>query len=153
VDRTTGGEVFNILISQKCAAQTDQTCVETNDGGTVSNLPLTGTMTDNNDGTYEYEFTAEELGEVTVSVMITAETGGALAVDWYTGYSFSTFVAEGREVPNFNFGSGEVGLTGAIDNASAKFSGKICAPTSEAYTISTKADDTVLLTIDATEFA
>ena len=85
--------------------------------------------------------------------MITAETGGALAVDWYTGYTSSAFVAEGREVPNFDFGSGEVGLTGVIDYASAKFSGKICAPTSEAYTISTKADDTVLLSIVDTDFA
>ena len=67
--------------------------------------------------------------------MITAETGGALAVDWYTGRNYDTFVTEARDVPNFEFGTGEVGLSGVTDNASAKFSGKICAPTSEEYTL------------------
>ena len=110
-------------------------------------------MTDNNDGTYGYEFIVEELVEVTFSVLITAETGGALAVDWYDGINYDTFVGEGREVPNIdNRGGKVIGLTGSSYNVSGKFSGKICALTSEEFTLSLRADDTAVFTIDGTTF-
>ena len=145
VPRTTGGEVPTFRVEEQCAiTATSSTCTPSG-GDSISDLPIEKLMTDNNDGTYSYKFFTTGGGatkDVTVTASVSILTGGALSVEyWDNKTRTGEPVGTGFEVPYQNFVNGVVGLSGIPDNASARWQGKVCAPTSETYKFYFRADD------------
>ena len=150
VARTSGGDSPIFRLEERCATSVSEVrCMPTNNGGTASSdFPIEGPMTDNGDGTYSYTFTTPAGGAneaLTVSASISVLTAGGLFAEFYdnkerTGEPVGTRT----ENPNNNYGSGPVGLSGDNNLVGASWTGKLCAPTTEAHTFYVRSNDSFM---------
>ena len=108
----------------------------------MAGLPLSITMTDNGDGTYDgsYSVTATS-GTVTVSVDL-VDSEGIVAMYW-KNTALTGDPAITREEPNidFSWGGGSPPDLNQNDSFGARFTGYIVSATTTSYTVKATADD------------
>ena len=106
--------------------------------------PIVSVMVDNRDGTYHYDFTLNQIGKVTIQVILVTD---GIAWDFYTGSYFNT-LSRSSTTPNINFGWGNSGPYGRIDYFSNIFTAYFVPSTTENYMFSFLKDDSVHLLLN-----
>jgi len=143
-----GGDTFVIEIRNKCTVTDNFNCYE----DTGAKKPLTntifGTMTDLGTGTYTFDYSVIQSGEVSVLVMLM--NGGGIYGEWFTNANWSGVPAKKNITADltFNWAGGEDLLPGIDDHVSAKFYTKLKPPTTDTYTFYLTSDDGSKLTLD-----
>ena len=75
-DKTTGGDIFVVKITNECEKNAEEfECFAVDNQTTGLSPELYAQMTDNGDGTYQYNYTSNANGNITVSVFILDQPG------------------------------------------------------------------------------
>ena len=99
--------------------------------------PIVTVMVDNGDGTYHYDFTLNQVGKVTIQVILT--TSG-LAWDYYTDMNWSS-TATSSTVSDINVDWGLFGPYSEVDTFSNTYTGYFKASSTEGYVFDFENDD------------
>jgi cysteine-rich repeat protein len=141
-----GGDNFKIQIRNKWVKTGDFEWNPTTSTKDPLTSPIIATMTDNNDGTYTYDYTIQLDGEV--SVLVSLENTGVFAEYWDNyAYSGTPDVRNFSNTLNYNWGGGNV-TPSNDDYVTGRFYTKLKAPATATYTIFAFYDDGIILKID-----
>lgn len=116
-------------------------CNEVSGTRQVLTAPIYGTMTDNSDGTYSYDFSIPLDGPVTV--LVSLMNGGGVYSEWFANSSWSGTPVKKNVTSNieFQWSSSDDLIPGRDNHVSAKFYAKIKPPFTETYTFNMIHDD------------
>ena len=103
--------------------------------------PIVTIMVDNGDGTYHYDFTLNQIGKVTIQVILVTD---GIAWDYYGDVNWGT-LSTSSTTPNIDFGWGNSGPYSENDMFSCIFTGYFVPSTSQNYEFSFIKDDNVNL--------
>lgn len=132
---TTGGEFINLYVENLDGADDDS----------VPGLPKTTLMTDNGDGTYSSDHIISGSGG---TVAVSARVQG-LKAEYYSNLYWTDPPDFTQIDPNVDFHwlEGDIGPLSLSDQASARWTGYIVAPTTDTYDFRIRHDDGFSVTI------
>lgn len=139
-DRTEGGDIFFLLVEQLCYITDNFRCDLSLNQDAVVGIPIVKQLIDNNDGTYYVDYTIQEAGTVTVSVVLMRK--GGLYAEYFNN-AFLDGVPVITQVDSFLSYDWDEGLITeeAGDFVSIHWYGKLRPPHSEDYTLIFTGDD------------
>lgn len=111
---------------------------------------ITGTMTDNGDGTYSFSYTTQQSGEITVYIYL--EDAPGAYVEFFSNFFWfgNPYKYEFIDNINFDWSTGDVFATYS-NCLTAKFYAKLLAPFTGSYDIYMKHNDGSRLYFDSVE--
>jgi cysteine-rich repeat protein len=139
-DVGTGGSTLIVEIRNKCTISGVIWVTDTS-----AKLPLSasivGDMTDHGNGTYTFDFSINQSGEVSILVIDASSKG--VSGEYYRTTNLSGSIAVSNTSSDLNLNWGLDGLPGQNDNWSAKFTTYIRPPYSGTYSINVAQDNWV----------
>ena len=144
-----GGDQFFVEIYNKWTVDSNLNCNAVAGAKQTLSTPIKGTMADNGDGTYSFNYSVVLDGEVTVVVKL--DYKGVVKWKWYSNYSLTeppTLTSTLSQVYFFNDGTSPTIIPGQIDYFTAKIYGKIKPPSTGSYTFYAYQDDAAQMSIN-----
>lgn len=146
--RSSGGDFFFLHVDNRCAIGSNFLCEEIYSTSYIfTDSSLIKQMTDNSDGTYTVTYQISKDGYASVQIFL-AKNGGFLA-EYFNNAFLDGVPALTRLDSYIDFDWGTDLITNeAADFVSARWYGKVKAPSTEEYTFIVSADDGVRLYIE-----
>jgi len=140
MNRSTGGDVFFLLVEQLCYVTENYRCDLSVNQENVRGLPIVKQLTDNGNGSYYVDYVVPEDGPVTVSVILMRQ--GGLYAEYFNNAFLDGVPAITRVESFLSYNWGVEPITyEAGDFVSIHWYGKLCPPYSEDYTLILSGDD------------
>jgi cysteine-rich repeat protein len=139
VDIGVGGGIFRVEIKNKWAIPYGINWVTNSSAKKPLQSDISGLMTDHGNGTYTYDFTIEQSGEISILVMRMSLNG--VNGDFYTNANLVSGYVKTNITSNINFNWGGDGLPGRPDDWMARFNTYIRPIHSGTYSFTVNNDD------------
>jgi cysteine-rich repeat protein len=138
-DIGVGGEIFRVEIKNKWTIPRGINWVTDSTTKKPLQSDISGPMTDHGNGTYTYDFSLEQSGEI--SILIMSMNSNGVNGDYYTNSNLASGYVKTNISSNINFIWGNDGLPGRPDNWAARFKTYVKPLYSGTYTITVNHDD------------